>query len=148
MPPPCLQRDEVPSVALCRDDTPKSACAGGERSFTTVCFALALGEYTQSPFRAMDEFDVFMDAVNRRISLVSLFENALLHPDIQFLLLTPQVCHLTSGQNTNMVPITASLHVSELCSTNTNTELGTMVHAILLKNLTGSLDLTPCFPLL
>eukprot|EP00884_Botryococcus_braunii_P004090 jgi/Botrbrau1/13682/Bobra.0378s0013.1 len=64
--------------------------SGGERSYTTVCFALAVGEYIQSPFRAMDEFDVFMDAVNRRISMVSLFENAMLHKEVQFLLLTPQ----------------------------------------------------------
>ena len=65
--------------------------AGGEKSYTTVAFSLALGEWTQSPFRAMDEFDVFMDAVNRRVAMENLFSNSLEHPDLQFIFLTPQV---------------------------------------------------------
>lgn len=65
--------------------------AGGEKSYTTVAFALALGEWTQSPFRAMDEFDVFMDAINRRVAMENLFSNSLEHPDLQFIFLTPQV---------------------------------------------------------
>ncbi|KAE8670919.1 hypothetical protein F3Y22_tig00112044pilonHSYRG00120 [Hibiscus syriacus] len=32
----------------------------GERSFSTLCFALALHDMTEAPFRGMDEFDVFM----------------------------------------------------------------------------------------
>ena len=30
--------------------------SGGERSYTTVAFTLALGGQTEMPFRAMDEF--------------------------------------------------------------------------------------------
>ena len=56
-----------------------------------MAFALALGAHTQSPFRAMDEFDVFMDAINRRVAMENLFGNSLEHPELQFIFLTPQV---------------------------------------------------------
>ncbi|XP_047326989.1 structural maintenance of chromosomes protein 6B [Impatiens glandulifera] len=62
--------------------------SGGERSFSTLCFALALHEMTESPFRAMDEFDVFMDAVSRKISLDTLVEFALAEGS-QWIFITP-----------------------------------------------------------
>jgi hypothetical protein len=65
--------------------------SGGERSTTTVAFFLALGGYVESPFRIMDEYDVFMDAVNRRHATQALLEYALDAPHLQFVLLTPQV---------------------------------------------------------
>jgi len=62
--------------------------SGGERSFSTLCFALALHEMTEAPFRAMDEFDVFMDAVSRKISLDTLVEFALTQGS-QWIFITP-----------------------------------------------------------
>lgn len=56
-----------------------------------MAFILALGKFTESPFRAMDEYDVFMDAVNRRIATQTLLEFALEESNMQFVLLTPQV---------------------------------------------------------
>ncbi|KAL0317658.1 UNVERIFIED_CONTAM: Structural maintenance of chromosomes protein 6B [Sesamum angustifolium] len=62
--------------------------SGGERSFSTLCFALALHEMTEAPFRAMDEFDVFMDAVSRKISLDAIVDFALTHGS-QWIFITP-----------------------------------------------------------
>ncbi|XP_078170918.1 structural maintenance of chromosomes protein 6B-like [Carex rostrata] len=62
--------------------------SGGERSFSTLCFALALHEMTEAPFRAMDEFDVFMDAVSRKISLDTLVDFALAQGS-QWIFITP-----------------------------------------------------------
>lgn len=62
--------------------------SGGERSFSTLCFTLSLHEMTEAPFRAMDEFDVFMDAVSRKISLDTLVDFALVQGS-QWILITP-----------------------------------------------------------
>ncbi|CAI9768234.1 unnamed protein product [Fraxinus pennsylvanica] len=62
--------------------------SGGERSFSTLCFALALHEMTEAPFRAMDEFDVFMDAVSRKISLDAIVDFALAQGS-QWIFITP-----------------------------------------------------------
>lgn len=48
------------------------ALSGGERSFTTLSLLLALGERLETPFRVMDEFDVFLDPVARKIALDTL----------------------------------------------------------------------------
>ncbi|KAL4440366.1 hypothetical protein ABPG75_003367 [Micractinium tetrahymenae] len=64
--------------------------SGGERSISSLAFILALGKEVNPPFHAMDEFDVFMDSVNRRFALQFLLEFAWRHHDRQLLLLTPQ----------------------------------------------------------
>lgn len=64
--------------------------SGGERSFSTVCFVLSLWSITESPFRALDEFDVYMDMVNRRISMDMFLKVASSQRFRQFIFLTPQ----------------------------------------------------------
>ena len=64
--------------------------SGGERSYSTLAFNLSLGDTNESPFSAMDEFDVFMDAVNRKVSIDSLLRFARKHVDKQFIFITPQ----------------------------------------------------------
>ncbi|XP_010189573.1 PREDICTED: structural maintenance of chromosomes protein 6 [Mesitornis unicolor] len=64
--------------------------SGGERSFSTVCFILSLWSITESPFRCLDEFDVYMDMVNRRIAMDMILKVADSQHYRQFILLTPQ----------------------------------------------------------
>ncbi|NXU43561.1 SMC6 protein, partial [Drymodes brunneopygia] len=64
--------------------------SGGERSFSTVCFILSLWNISESPFRCMDEFDVYMDMVNRRIAIDMILERADFQRHRQFILFTPQ----------------------------------------------------------
>uniref|UniRef100_A0A6T6BUD9 RecF/RecN/SMC N-terminal domain-containing protein n=1 Tax=Compsopogon caeruleus TaxID=31354 RepID=A0A6T6BUD9_9RHOD len=63
--------------------------SGGERSFTTLAFMLALGEIESLSLRIMDEFDVFMDEAHRRASYETLIDVAKGMRDRQFIFITP-----------------------------------------------------------
>ncbi|PWA00132.1 hypothetical protein BB558_003826 [Smittium angustum] len=71
-----------------RKDT--KSLSGGEKSFTTISFLLSLWEAMSCPIRALDEFDVFMDAANRAISMRMIVKSARCSPETQFLLISPQ----------------------------------------------------------
>ena len=66
------------------------ALSGGERSFTTLSLLLALGESLETPFRVMDEFDVFLDPVARKIALETMISLAKEMDHRQFIFITPQ----------------------------------------------------------
>ncbi|KAH7465680.1 Structural maintenance of chromosomes protein 6 [Phytophthora ramorum] len=63
--------------------------SGGERSYTQVSLLLALGESIECPFRVMDEFDVFMDSVNRDMTIQLLVNAAKKDGKKQFIFVTP-----------------------------------------------------------
>eukprot|EP01130_Rhizamoeba_saxonica_P012965 TRINITY_DN5509_c0_g1_i1.p1 TRINITY_DN5509_c0_g1~~TRINITY_DN5509_c0_g1_i1.p1 ORF type:complete len:987 (-),score=257.76 TRINITY_DN5509_c0_g1_i1:45-3005(-) len=63
--------------------------SGGEKSFSTVSLLLALWETMECPIRAMDEFDVFLDGVARKISIDLLLQSAQQHEKKQFIFITP-----------------------------------------------------------
>uniref|UniRef100_UPI00398F0083 structural maintenance of chromosomes protein 6-like n=1 Tax=Pristiophorus japonicus TaxID=55135 RepID=UPI00398F0083 len=83
------------SISVQREDGIKTAAgdmrslSGGERSFSTVCFILSLWDTMESPFRCLDEFDVYMDMVNRRISIDLMLKVAERESSRQFLFFTP-----------------------------------------------------------
>ena len=61
-----VQKDNRDSQSQITD--PK-LLSGGERSYVTLSLLISLGECIECPFRVMDEFDVFMDAVSRKRAL-------------------------------------------------------------------------------
>lgn len=66
------------------------ALSGGERSFATLSLLLAIGESLETPFRVMDEFDVFLDPVARKIAMDNLVRVAKEMGHRQFIFITPQ----------------------------------------------------------
>ncbi|XP_054718299.1 structural maintenance of chromosomes protein 6-like [Uloborus diversus] len=67
-----------------------SNLSGGERSYVTIAFLLALWDRIEMPFRILDEYDVFMDSDNRQLSVNLLIKNAENKKNMQFIFLTPQ----------------------------------------------------------
>lgn len=63
--------------------------SGGEKSWTTSCFIVALWEAMETPFRCLDEFDVFMDSMNREMAIQMMIDVAQSQPDRQFIYLSP-----------------------------------------------------------
>ncbi|UPX19353.1 RNA helicase [Ascochyta rabiei] len=64
--------------------------SGGEKSFSTVCLLLSLWDAMGSPIRCLDEFDVFMDSVNRDRSMNMIITAARRSIGRQFIFITPQ----------------------------------------------------------
>lgn len=64
--------------------------SGGEKSFSTVCLLLSLWDAMGSPIRCLDEFDVFMDSVNRDRSMKMIIAAARRSVGRQFIFITPQ----------------------------------------------------------
>ncbi|KAL8735651.1 MAG: hypothetical protein Q9166_000820 [cf. Caloplaca sp. 2 TL-2023] len=63
--------------------------SGGEKSFSTICLLLSLWDAMGAPVRCLDEFDVFMDSVNREVSMRKMIEAARYSIGKQFVLITP-----------------------------------------------------------
>ncbi|KAL2841241.1 hypothetical protein BJY01DRAFT_13665 [Aspergillus pseudoustus] len=63
--------------------------SGGEKSFSQVCLLLALWEAMGSPIRCLDEFDVYMDHINRKMAIDMLMHAARRSIGRQFILITP-----------------------------------------------------------
>ena len=79
--------------------------SGGEKSFCTVSLVLSLWEDMNPPFRILDEFDVFMDSINRRAAIDLILNYAQEQRKFQYLFLTPlNLDHLKeAGQDVQVI---------------------------------------------
>ena len=90
-------RNQALDINVQPDSTEKSGdgrqtktLSGGEKSFSTVCLLLSLWDAMGSPIRCLDEFDVFMDSVNRDRSMNMIIAAARRSVGRQFIFITPQ----------------------------------------------------------
>ena len=77
--------------------------SGGERSVATVAFLLALQHHVRSPFRAIDEYDVHLDPVNRQ-RLAEALVAALEGSDAQYIVITPGALPF-SGEDIRVITV-------------------------------------------
>lgn len=63
--------------------------SGGEKSYSTVALVLSLWDNIRPPFRILDEFDVFMDSLNRKIALDQIITYIRSSRKYQYVFLTP-----------------------------------------------------------
>eukprot|EP00088_Acartia_fossae_P018470 TRINITY_DN20683_c0_g1_i2.p1 TRINITY_DN20683_c0_g1~~TRINITY_DN20683_c0_g1_i2.p1 ORF type:complete len:913 (+),score=280.53 TRINITY_DN20683_c0_g1_i2:273-2741(+) len=73
-----------------RSNTDVSTLSGGEKSYTQMCLICALWDMMEPPFRCLDEWDVFLDSVNRKDIARELLEFSLKKLDKQFIFISPQ----------------------------------------------------------
>lgn len=69
--------------------------SGGEKSYSTACFLFSLWSSMSAPLRCLDEFDVFMDQVNRDYIIDQLVISARTS-NVQFMLITPNAIQYMS----------------------------------------------------
>ncbi|AET38338.1 DNA repair ATPase SMC5 Ecym_2625 [Eremothecium cymbalariae DBVPG len=65
--------------------------SGGERAVSTVLYMISLQEFTNAPFRVVDEINQGMDARNERIVHKAMVENACAKNTSQYFLITPKL---------------------------------------------------------
>jgi len=67
-----------------------NSLSGGEKSYAQMCLIASLWEHMNPPFRALDEWDVFLDAINRKNISKTLMEFGLSKLEYQFIFISPQ----------------------------------------------------------
>jgi len=89
-----------------RNNADVSTLSGGEKSFTQMCLICSLWQMMKPPFRCLDEWDVFLDAINRKAISEELLKFSLQNQDKQFIFISPQGACDVSNVQRGMVTVT------------------------------------------
>ena len=81
------------------------APSGGERTVAIIAFLLSLQQYVESPFRAIDEFDVHMDPKNRETVTKLIYAAATSSDPSEYIAITPGEVTLPEGQDVHVVVV-------------------------------------------
>lgn len=81
-----VEPDETKTSGAGRATTTLS---GGEKSFSSICMLMSVWEAMGSPLRCLDEFDVYMDQVNRDITTNLIVGAARRSVGRQFIIISP-----------------------------------------------------------
>lgn len=92
-----IEPDETKKSSVGRDT---KTLSGGEKSYSSICLLLSTWEAISSSIRCLDEFDVFMDSVNRGISTELLVKAARRSVSRQYIFITPNaMSHAKLGKD-------------------------------------------------
>lgn len=86
-------KKELKLLAKTRNDLEQrsmESLSGGEKSYAQIALLLSIWKVMDSRVRGLDEFDVFMDSVNRSISIRLLLRELRQYPKSQSIFITPQ----------------------------------------------------------
>ncbi|OUT23948.1 hypothetical protein CAS74_000324 [Pichia kudriavzevii] len=84
---------------------PVESFSGGEKSYSQIAFLFAIWGPMHSRIRGLDEFDVFMDNVNRRIALKLILNKVAENPKRQTIFITPLSVANIEGLDSSTVHI-------------------------------------------
>lgn len=84
----CRTLDIRMGIENAEDAGSRGTLSGGERSFAGVCFLLSLWPNVGCPVKVLDEFDVFMDNLNRKFT-IKIILDFLARNEYQVILITP-----------------------------------------------------------
>lgn len=97
---------EMKNMDISMFDNISTSCAsGGERTFATIALIIALWNTMNAPFYSIDEYDVYMDNINR-LATTDLLMTAIENCGHQYIFLTPQdISHIKSAPNVKIVQL-------------------------------------------